>query len=358
MQADNDGFNYPSLVRENCTQCGACYKQCPQCDKNEKKIGKFIQAFAAYNLDEEQRLKSTSGGVFSLIAREIIYRGGVVFGAEFSERWDVQHSFAEDMDGVGRFYGSKYVQSDVRCSYKDAEDFLKDGRWVLFSGTPCQIAGLKSYLKKDYSTLITVDLVCHGVPSPKLWQEFLHDEKNIHYREIVNIWFRSKVNGWKNASLQVNYKRSFNEIERKIFKFGEDSYTKLFDRGISLRPSCYVCQYRRVEHPADITLGDCWHYEYLCPGMFDDKGLSIIMTQTGKGREVFSQISSNIRYEELDIEKIRQYTEVEASFFVESEGVLEYRRLSRIFPISITSKIASRNAIINRLIKRIWKRRK
>lgn len=171
LTEDVEGFLYPSVDNDLCAKCGICDKVCPMHRTNESI--KPLATYAATNPDEYVRSQSSSGGIFSLLAEYVIKCGGVVFGAAFNENWEVVHSYTGTIDGIAKFRGSKYVQSRIGTSYADAERFLKAGRNVLFSGTPCQIAGLKSFLRKDYGNLLAVDCVCHGVPSPGIFREYL-----------------------------------------------------------------------------------------------------------------------------------------------------------------------------------------
>ena len=171
MVSDGEGFLVPKTNPQKCSECGKCDVACPLNHKNPEK--KPIAVYAAKHSNEETRLFSSSGGMFSAFAEKIIAENGVVFGAKFNENMEVVHSFTETIEGLADFRGSKYVQSNIGNSYIDAKRFLDSGRLVLFTGTPCQIAGLKSFLQKDYENLLTVDLICHGVPSPLIWKQYL-----------------------------------------------------------------------------------------------------------------------------------------------------------------------------------------
>ena len=174
MIVDNEGFSYPYLDKENCIDCGLCEKVCPVINQNEPK--KPLRCYAAINPDENIRVKSSSGGIFTMIAEYIIAEGGVVFGAAWNKNWQVEHTYTEVKEGLKVFRGSKYIQSIIGDSFIQVELFLKVGRKVLFSGTPCQIAGLKKFLRKEYNNLITVDFVCHGVPSPGVFRWYMKEE--------------------------------------------------------------------------------------------------------------------------------------------------------------------------------------
>ena len=173
MQEDEEGFLYPIVDQEACIDCGLCEKVCPVLNQGEER--KPLQVYAANNPNEEIRMQSSSGGVFTLLAETIIQEGGVVFGARFNDDWEVIHDYTETKEELAAFRGSKYVQSRIGDSYCQAEQFLKKGRKVLFTGTPCQIAGLNLFLRKEYGNLLTVDFICHGVPSPGVWKSYLEE---------------------------------------------------------------------------------------------------------------------------------------------------------------------------------------
>ena len=207
---DEQGFRYPLVDESLCIDCGLCEKVCPVIHQSDAK--KPLKVYAAQNPNEEIRLKSSSGGIFTLLAEAVIDEGGVVFGARFDKNWEVEHGYTESKEGLTAFRGSKYLQSRTGETYKQARDFLKAGRKVLYSGTSCQIAGLKKFLRKEYENLITVDVVCHGAPSPLVWRTYLDDLKKCpkgtagknsvcssinEMPVITGISFRDKSTGWK-----------------------------------------------------------------------------------------------------------------------------------------------------------------
>lgn len=242
MREDDEGFLYPYVDKTLCIECGLCEKTCPIINSKEER--KPLNVFAAKNQNDEVRMQSSSGGIFTLLAENVIDEGGVVFGAGFNERWEVVHSFAENKKDLAKFRGSKYVQSKVGNSYKLAEAFLKQGRKVLYSGTPCQIAGLKQYLRKDYVNLLAVDFICHGVPSPGVFRTYLRDEINIctarkgggkntvllpciplvserdeldmKGMKIQSISFRDKRNGWKKYGFALVFSKASAEGENSV----------------------------------------------------------------------------------------------------------------------------------------------
>lgn len=280
MQPDMEGFEYPQIDIDKCVGCHLCEEVCPFL--NEKGELTPMIDYAALNIDEEIRGNSSSGGVFYSIAEKVLLQKGIVFGAQFDEHWSVMHTYIEDMDELPKYMGSKYVQSHMGGgNYKKVRDFLHEGRYVLFSGTPCQIAGLKSYLKKDYEKLLTIDFICHGVPSPKVWYKYVSELSSI--KHIGNISFRDKSEGWSHFSLKIDDKKS-NEIYKSIFQ--NDPYMQLFLNNYILRPSCYDCKVRKGKSGSDITLADFWNIQNVMPEKYDDKGISLVLCNTEKGRKI------------------------------------------------------------------------
>lgn len=275
MQSDGEGFLYPVVDKNACTDCGLCEKVCPVINQSEPR--KPLKVYAAKNKNEEIRRQSSSGGIFTLLAEKVIAESGVVFGARFDEEWNVIHSWADTAEGIAAFRSSKYVQSSIGNTFHEAKDFLKQGRKVLFSGTPCQIAGLKKYLRKDYDNLLTVDVVCHGVPSPKIWKEYLD---SLHLSNIGAISHKDKSTGWRGYSFSVK-----NIDGETIYteKASNNKYLSAFMRNIILRPSCFSCPAKVGKSLADITLADYWGIENLLPQLDDNKGTSFVCCNTQMG---------------------------------------------------------------------------
>ena len=277
---DAEGFAYPSVDEAKCIDCSLCVKVCPVSSPAEERLP--LKVFAAKNTDLCERKESSSGGIFLPLAREVLRMGGMVFGAGFSDDFrSAFHSFADDAAGVKRFSGSKYVQSDTGRTYSQAKAFLEKGLPVLYSGTPCQIAGLRKFLRKDYDGLYAVDLVCHGVPSPKVWRRYL-DETAPEGMASVN--FRDKVTGWKRFSLvmkDASGKILFSQREdENIFMDG-------FLKNLYLRPSCYRCSARKVRSGSDITIADYWHLKRVLPDFDDNIGVGLVLANTDKGLRLF-----------------------------------------------------------------------
>ena len=283
MSEDKEGFLYPVVDSVKCIDCGLCEKVCPVLHPLNNESEPLV--YAAINNDESIRMQSSSGGIFTLLAESVIDKGGVVFGACFDRNWNVVHNYTETKEGLAKFRGSKYVQSNVGKSFSQVKAFLDAGRIVLFSGTPCQVAGLKNYLRKPYPILLTVDLVCHGVPSPDVWRKYLEEtvcraygiKKNkpaVNLCDYISdIKFRAKDKGWKKFSFKIEYKDGRTEMN----PFYENPYMNIFLSNLSLRLSCYVCPVKLHNLQSDITLADFWGVDKIDNEIDDNKGCGLLL---------------------------------------------------------------------------------
>lgn len=292
---DAEGFSYPKVDLDKCIKCQLCEKVCPIINQYDEK--RPLQIYAAKNINEQIRKNSSSGGIFTIIAEKIIIEGGVVFGARFNDNWEVIHDFSETLDGLSVFRGSKYVQSSIGNSFKQVSNFLKEGRKVLFSGTSCQIAGLHHFLRKEYKNLITVDILCHGVPSPKVWREYLNynftseNSDSDSTKLIEHINFRDKSIGWHHFSLLIKGKYNSNFSQFQFCEsLNKNIFMKGFLRDLYLRPSCYNCPAKSLKHHSDITLGDFWGIQHIFPQLDDDKGISIVSINSPKGQLFYNTL--------------------------------------------------------------------
>lgn len=315
MKEDKEGFFYPSINTEKCIECGVCKEVCPAIVSKDYS-GNSV-AYAAINKNLEQRLASSSGGIFILLAESVIAQNGVVFGAKLDDRFQVVHCYAEDLKGVKEFQGSKYVQSKIGNTYIEARQFLEEGKIVLYSGTPCQIEGLKTYLGKEYDNLISIDIICHGVPSPKVWRKYVEFQSQ-QLGEIKKVSFRNKSNGWKDFLIRLEF------LNGTIYnqKISKDFYMRAFLQNVSLRPSCGKCQYKKLHRTSDITLADFWGVVNLFPEMDDDKGTSAVIIHSIKGQEVFEALKEKILFEQVKVEQIAYYNPA----MIESVKVSKYRK--------------------------------
>ena len=288
MKEDPEGFLYPHVDTTLCIDCEACVKVCPFHNPAEESSPESV--FAAINENEEIRRESSSGGIFTMLAEKVINEGGVVFGARYTDDWQVEIVPTETTEGLAAFRGSKYLQAKMGNSLSLAKKYLREGRKVLFSGTPCQIAGLKHYLRKDYDNLLAVDFVCHGVPSPKVWRMYLDEVTQAGKRAISDIKFRDKPQGWKRFNFTLSYNESDKSYTISSYN-GDNHYMRAFLSDMILRPSCYNCQAKCGRSKSDITLADYWGIDQVQPNMDDDKGTSLLIVHTEKGRQAldFSQ---------------------------------------------------------------------
>ena len=293
---DYEGFSYPLVDKDRCIDCHLCERVCPCLNQNNQVLPLLVTV--AYNHQADVRYKSSSGGLFAIFAEKIIMEGGIVFGARFDKNWNVVHDYTESLDGLNVFLGSKYVQSSIGESYKQVKCFLKNDRKVLFSGTPCQIAGLKKFLRKEYEKLFTVEVVCHGVPSPIVWKSYL-DYVNPQHKIITNINFRDKSRGWKKYSYLIN-----TSGKTIVDDYASSSlYLKGFSLNLTLRPSCYKCPTKEMKSSADITLGDCWGVENIRDIKDDDKGLSVVVINTHRGENMFNELAVSCHTVNFDFVK-------------------------------------------------------
>lgn len=301
MQEDDEGFLYPKINKKECIECNTCEKVCPY---NDEKNNSFDtpNVYATYNKNEELRIESSSGGIFSELSKLLINKQGVVFGATFDKDYKVIHGIASTIEEYKKFKGSKYVQSDINRKYIEAQKLLKEDKKVLFSGTPCQIAGLKSFLGTSYEKLFTCDIICHGVPSPKVFSDYLKYMKKNNNDEIENINFRDKTYGWLRPSMKIEFNN-----KKYINRMSKDIYTKLFLTDIMLRPSCYKCKFTKIKRGSDITIGDFWGIDKKRPHLNDNKGTSLVLINTQKGKELFNEIKDGLIYEECSIEEAMQH---------------------------------------------------
>lgn len=299
FEEDQEGFFYPVFNLNLCVDCGLCEKVCPVIHyKTESKNGNPI-IYSAINNNVEQYMQSSSGGIFILLCEYIISKGGIVCGAIYDKDFVVKHSFAKTLDECRAFQGSKYVQSDIREIYPKIKTILKDNILVLFSGTPCQIAGLKLYLRKNYDNLYTVDLICHGVPSPLIFKDYLNFVKGKNIILHINMKSKSKKKGTTIRFDFLNGKYVSQTLKT-------DLWNKLYFGSFIVRPSCHNCQFTHYNRIGDITIGDSWGINKYYPNFHADKMTSLLFVNTHKGAFLYDRISNQIDKIEITKEESMQ----------------------------------------------------
>ena len=289
MQEDNEDFLRPVINQNICISCHLCEKTCPVLRKTPPRHP--VDVYAAFALDNTIREQSTSGGIFTLLARHVFAQDGIVYGAGWDSHLRVIHKSAECEVELADLRGSKYVQSDLNGVFQEVKDRLQQGRPVLFSGTPCQIAGLRSYLHKQYDNLFCVEVICWAVPSPKAFQAYMHEQAQTVGR-IIQIAFRDKRSGWHNSMLTIHDGDGVeHSIPLESTLFGQGFFAHLFSR-----PSCHACPFRNLRSGADVTIGDFWGIENTMPEMDDNKGTSVVLINTEIGRELYNSIAPALKY--------------------------------------------------------------
>ena len=296
MKADTKGFLHPIIDEDACIHCGKCERTCPVLNANAKRA-EDTAFFAAINNNKADRAAGSSGGFFPVLAEYVLEHNGVVFGAAFNEdAHHLRHVFIAKKEDLKVLRGSKYVQSDLEQSIARAEGFLKAGRQVLFTGTPCQIAALYAFLEKPYSNLITMDVICHGVASPLLWRKYTEELEVRNKSKMRTAAFRDKKYGWRAFSMCISFQNG--KTYRQFFK--QDPFGKAFLSNLMLRPSCFECSFKTIQRPSDFTAGDFWGNGKLMPD--DDYGISLILIHSEQGKRIWKDISKCFECMELSKE--------------------------------------------------------
>lgn len=290
MEQDEEGFLYPNISEKLCISCGLCKKVCAFKNGYERALN-IPDAYAVKHKDMNVRLNSRSGGMFTAITDFVLNFSGVVYGAGYRQHFVVCHKRATNKAERDEFRGSKYVQSELSNTYKQVKKDLEKNNWVLFSGTPCQTAGLSTYLneaKTNKGNLIICDIICHGTPTPKAWMDYIAMMEKRHKGEITKVDFRNKkLFGWK------AHRETF-EIKGKTYNY--NTYATLFYKHDILRPACFNCKYTNINRPSDITLADFWGVDYFVPKFNDNKGISLVLINNEKGRWLFNNVKDQLEY--------------------------------------------------------------
>lgn len=294
MKEDDEGFSYPVIDNSKCISCLACERVCPILSNRTPK-DEETKAYAALSKNDETRLESSSGGIFSELAKLILQSNGIVYGAKYDDDFKVIHTGIEDIESLKELRGAKYSQSDLSTIFQTIKTQLNNGRQVLFSGTPCQIGGLKAFLKKDYDNLYCIDFVCHGVPSPLVWKKYIEYRSQVdadnQVPEYINL--RNKESGWSHYSYQVEF--AYSKSNHYLCQNDKDLYMSLFVNNYILRRSCSNCYYKGYSRESDITLGDFWGIWDILPSMDDNKGTSVVFTHSNKGEKLLNSAAIHLQ---------------------------------------------------------------
>lgn len=312
MQKNNEGFLYPFIDEDKCTNCGLCYKSCPAVNSLHDNY-KSPECYVVHS-DDQIREKSASGGIFPVIANFFLENGGYVSGAVWTDDMHVEHIISNKIEDVEKMKNSKYLQSDISNCYKEIKKLLDDNKQILFTGTPCQVDGLRLYLQKDYENLFCVSIICHGVPSRKVFEKYIKEEKLFGEDEKwLNTNFRDKINGWNPYLITTSTTTSTTSDFAQ-----NDSYMQAFLKNLSLRKSCTKCVHRTIPVSADLTIGDAWEIDNYDKTLNDGKGLSVLMINDKKGRNLFQKIN----------QKFNLCKNVPLEFVLQGNPILKYSNLT------------------------------
>lgn len=349
MNEDREGFLYPVIDKNDCIDCGLCEKVCPVMNVEHEKY--FEQnAYLVQHKDEMVLRESTSGGVFTALGEWIISKGGVVFGAAFTDGFVVRHVMVDNVEGLSIFRNSKYVQSQIGDSYLKCRELLQDeDRLVLFSGTPCQVEGLLQFIRKPYPNLFLVDVVCRAVPSPLLLKKYIDFRQSISCSKINNIKFRDKYYGYQYSSFTFNHDNPQEDYHRGV---ESDPYLRAFFSNTSVRPSCYSCKFKKRYRVSDLTIWDCFQPDKFGINEFEydfSYGVTRVLVHTGKGLDALNNIKKYAVIKQINVEKavegVREMVECipmnarRADFFRELDSIGFERAINNFFPVTIRVKV-------------------
>lgn len=355
---DKEGFLQPFIDKSKCIVCEKCQKACPMLNESFKEGKKTPTIYAAWCKDKEMLDKSSSGGMFGVLARHVIENGGVVFGAAFDDSLSVLHIMIDSMEKLDMLHGSKYVQSFIGHTYQQAKEALNNDKMVLFSGTPCQIAGLYHFLGKDYNNLYTCDIICHGVPSPGIYKKYLEYIKSKLGKDILKYEMRSKLNGWSPLSSTILFLSDGSQTkEDNAFR---DPYMNGFLSNLYLRKPCYSCNFAKIERDSDITIGDFWGIGNEIEFKYETKqGVSLVMVNSIKGEKLIDDCKGQFVYEERTLEEAVAgnsmllphtiYNKHRADFFKDYE-VISFAKLIRKYLRKKTGILCKFNNMIAKII--------
>ena len=347
MVVDREGFRYPKIDKNLCIDCGRCEEVCPVKKKGaEKELHR--QYFGAQAKEEKVRYASSSGGMFPVLAEYVFRQQGVVYGAAYDKNMRVVHREIhnrEELDAVKR---TKYVQSSMKGIYRRIEARLKEEQWVLFCGTPCQAEGLRLYLKKPYPKLITVDLVCYGVPSPGIWGDYVKYLEGKHGGKMTDFSFRDKR--MRDSGHTCAYVVGGKEYSGSLYA---DAYCRMYFTNHILRPSCHHCRFCTVERSSDLTIGDFWGIEKVKPEIDDGMGTSLVILHTDKAKEIWKAVQEELSWFECGEKDVLQPRLSGPTEPAKSRGI--FMGFYRVLPFSQVLRLYQVLASGRALLKKIKK---
>lgn len=357
MLADEEGFFYPVVDKVQCIDCGICRKVCP-IENKPATSETVLESYVLRTKDSNVLIDSTSGGFITPLATYVLEHQGVICAASYDKEFKVKHIIWGKHVGGGynlsNIRGSKYVQSSLDDCFTKIKRYLEDERMVCFVGTTCQVAGLKAFLRKKYDQLITVDLVCHGTPSPKLWDKYLNYQKNKYHSEILEISFRNKTYGYHSGTMKIRFANG------KTY-YGSarvDYMLKSFFNEIASRPVCYQCPFKMLERCSDFTIYDCWHATELVSGLKDDdRGYTNVIVQSEQGKHLLKQISDRYELYQTDTKKAIALDGImvmnsakshvrRSEFYVGIDERTMDEQIQKFIPVKMTDILIERGKII------------
>jgi len=366
MVEDNEGFLYPEVEQDICINCGLCERVCPIKNPVKEQVNLEQKAFVAKNRDEVVLRESTSGGAFSAIAKWVINQGGIVFGARLNQNFEVEHVAVEKYEDLKVFRNSKYVQSNIGKTFCQVRNYLNDGRIVLFSGTGCQLEGLLHFLQKNYENLYTIDVICRAVPSPLVLRKYLEMQR-LRGLQISDVKFRDKYHGYKYSSMSLFTSNNHDYHEG----IDTDVYLRAFFSGMSFRPSCSDCKFRKRYRRTDMTIWDCFTIDEFSKELDNDKGATRILIHSSRAKKIVEEMGSDLKIVEIDVESaikgVKELTEgpiphpQREAFFEDLNALPAEDVFEKYFPITLRHRLEKQARLwsnrlgIYKIMKKIFK---